>query len=606
MYHRFFGCRERPFKVVPDPAYLFLSRSHEEALAHLRYAVMSGEGFVELTGEVGTGKTLICRFFFQEMAEEVETAYIFNPKMSAYELLGAISREFGIPIPRGSLDERIEALNAFLIDLAARGRKAILLIDEAQNLSPSVLEQIRLLTNLETAKNKLLQIILVGQPELTEKLDAYSLRQLAQRITLSCRLRPFSFKETEAYINHRLSVASGKPLKLFTSPAIRVIHHYCNGVPRLVNIACDRALLAAYVEREHRVGRRCANAAIKELESRGERRGPRFLLPSVHFSAVAALAAACLIASVFWSPLLFSLPGRNAPEGVRQNTRGDLLSLKRSNAPHPAPLPSSSSQADSDTPKKEQIFVRTSADPSPLSSRTHPVGEVLSMPEAEIRRPAVARALAAMWEKTAEHPPDGASDFDDEAFFRVSARLAGLRCHRIDGDISLIHRLNIPAILKMVDPDKGGAFYLIGQRSGAKSLAISDANGTAVFTAGFEEIEKHWSKTAFVFWKDFYQYRGTIPFDAPAEAIITLKMHLRELGYDGLHLNAAYDEKARSAVRAVQERHGLTIDGYAGPMTQIVLYNEVATLPVPRLQATEKTELEPFRSNRIELRGDPE
>src|SRR6056297_1738879 len=253
MYQNFFGFKERPFKLVPDPDYLFMGESHEEALAHLKYAVMSGEGFVELIGEVGTGKTLLCRVFLDNMAQEAETAYIFNPSMEAHELLERINIEFGIATHHSTTTARVDALNRFLIKQKAAGRKAILLIDEAQNLTHSALEQIRLLTNLETKKDKLLQIILVGQPELGEILDSYKLRQLTQRVTLSCWLRPFNFKETEAYIHHRLHVAACKPVQIFTRPAIKEIYRYTRGVPRLVNVSCDRALIAAYGERTRRV-----------------------------------------------------------------------------------------------------------------------------------------------------------------------------------------------------------------------------------------------------------------------------------------------------------------------------------------------------------------
>ncbi|MDD4071742.1 MAG: AAA family ATPase, partial [Desulfobacterales bacterium] len=198
MYKQFFGFKEKPFKLVPNPSYLFLSRCHEEALAHLTYAVSQSDGFVEITGEVGTGKTTLCRVFLETLGDNVEVAYIFNPRLDSLQLLKAINDELGIRSDAENTKDLIDILNQFLMEKKAAGRTVILLIDEAQNLSEEVLEQLRLLSNLETTLSKLIQIILVGQPELGKKLDSPNLRQLAQRITLRYHLRPLSRKETKA------------------------------------------------------------------------------------------------------------------------------------------------------------------------------------------------------------------------------------------------------------------------------------------------------------------------------------------------------------------------------------------------------------------------
>ena len=210
MYKKFFGFKERPFKLVPNPAYLFLSRSNEEALAHLNFVISQGDGFVEITGEVGTGKTTLCRAFLESLDENTEAAYIFNPKLDSIQLLRAINDEFGINSDPDNTKDLIDTLNIFLMKKKAEGKNIIILIDEAQNLTDEVLEQLRLLSNLETTVDKLLQIILVGQPELGEMLDSHELRQLGQRITLSCHLVPLTYKETREYIKHRINIASQK------------------------------------------------------------------------------------------------------------------------------------------------------------------------------------------------------------------------------------------------------------------------------------------------------------------------------------------------------------------------------------------------------------
>ena len=270
MYKNFFGFNERPFKLVPNPAYLFLSRSHEEALAHLTYAVIQGEGFMEITGEVGTGKTTLCRAFLEHLSDDTKAAYIFNPNLDSVELLKTINDEFGIPSDADNTKDLIDTLNAFLIEQKTQGKTTILLIDEAQNLTNEVLEQLRLLSNLETAKHKLLHIILVGQPELKEKLNSHELRQLRQRISLSCRLIPLSFKDVRNYIQHRINVASGKPGIQFADAAYRSIYNYSQGIPRLINIVCDRALLTAFGLDQKEITQNIVRASIKELTDRSD------------------------------------------------------------------------------------------------------------------------------------------------------------------------------------------------------------------------------------------------------------------------------------------------------------------------------------------------
>lgn len=265
MYAAYFGLREPPFAITPDPAYVYLSRHHQEALAHLLYGVGENGGFVQLTGEVGTGKTTLIRALLEQRLEHVDVALCLNPRLTVEELLATVCDELGVSYPRPvhTLKALLDALNAHLLQTHAAGRRTVLILDEAQNLSREVLEQIRLLTNLETAKHKLLRIILVGQPELRALLARPDLRQLAQRITARYHLPPLDRRETAAYINHRLRVAGGRD-DLFTAGARRVAYHDSGGVPRLINIICDRALLGAYGRGMRRVTARLARAAARE------------------------------------------------------------------------------------------------------------------------------------------------------------------------------------------------------------------------------------------------------------------------------------------------------------------------------------------------------
>lgn len=268
MYYKYFGLVESPFSISVNPRYLFMSPRHRDALAHLLYGVGSGGGFILLTGEVGTGKTTINRALLEQLPGNVDLAIVLNPALSAVELLATVCDELAIDYPKEhhSLKDLTDALHRFLLGNHDKGRKTVLMIDEAQHLDFDVLEQIRLLTNLETDSEKLLQIILIGQPELTEKLGRPELRQLNQRITARYNLEALSLEETNAYIRHRLQVAglpSGR--ELFAPGVVRAIHKRAQGIPRQINLLCDRALLGAYGRKLDRVNRRHVAAAAEEV-----------------------------------------------------------------------------------------------------------------------------------------------------------------------------------------------------------------------------------------------------------------------------------------------------------------------------------------------------
>lgn len=266
MYCTFYGFRESPFNITPNPRFLFMSDQHREAFAHLIYAVETRAGFVELTGEVGTGKTTLLRTFLSRLdSEGHRTALIFNPCLSSLELLQSINREFGIAWETGSRLELLQVLNAFLLEQKAAGRSVVLVMDEAQNLSPEVLEQIRLISNLETETDKLIQIILSGQPELLSLLAREELRQLNQRITVRYHLLPMAFDSTRRYIEHRMELAGCFRAAEFSTAALKRIFRFSGGVPRLVNIACDRALLIGFTEEERLISGRMAALAVSEI-----------------------------------------------------------------------------------------------------------------------------------------------------------------------------------------------------------------------------------------------------------------------------------------------------------------------------------------------------
>lgn len=294
MYNHHFGLAEAPFSIAPDPRYLYLSEQHREALAHLAYGIGDHGGFVVLTGEVGTGKTTVCRCLLQQVPDHLDIAVIVNPKLDSHELLQTICEELGVFADEDmSSKQLIDALNDFLLSTHARGRNAILIVDEAQNLSPDVLEQLRLLTNLETNERKLLQLILLGQPELNAILAQPSLRQLAQRITARYHLRPLTRDEVAGYIEHRLAIAGGRE-HLFNDAAMKAIHRYSKGIPRLVNLLCDRALLGVYAQSGSSVDvAMVRRAAAEVLPPTGMRQNLLVRRMAAIFAAFAV--SACLI-----------------------------------------------------------------------------------------------------------------------------------------------------------------------------------------------------------------------------------------------------------------------------------------------------------------------
>lgn len=576
MYNAYFGFREKPFKLVPNPEYLFLSRSHQEALAHLNYAISQGDGFVEITGEVGTGKTTLCRAFLENLDEQTVAAYIFNPKLGPRQLVRSINDELGVPYDTDDLKDLIDQFNRFLLQKKAEQKKVLILIDEAQNLTKMVLEQLRLLSNLETTKEKLLQIILVGQPELATMLDSYDLRQLGQRISIRCQIKPLLLQETQEYIDYRLNIASQKRSSLFDPSAVQLIYAYSGGIPRLINIACDRALLVAFGMNQRRVTRRIARAALSELAHGGRPARPGLM------NGRKALALFVLLSGVA-AALLYYRPLGEAISGRLKNPAAAITSFPKTNGSGACDAVASprSPQNDPDWISGRTVAARAEQTSVPISAGFR-LSDYLKQMDSRASRIVALKATLDAWGVTVEPKPYLETIDDDSTFFNLSAKALGFFIQRIEADFEVLRKLNMPVILEFRTGAKRPSTYLALCGVTGERISLKGAWETPL-TLAAGEIDRNWNGVAYLPWKNFLAVEGTIPGNSPADSIVALKMLLRELGHQNLPLSKEYDSATQRTIEQIQAKYGLPVDGVVGPLTKIVLYREGKSFEIPRL-----------------------
>jgi general secretion pathway protein A len=584
MYNAYFGFREKPFRLVPNPEYLFLSKSHEEALAHLNYAISQGEGFVEITGEVGTGKTTLCRAFLENLDERTVAAYIFNPKLGPKQLIKTINDEFGIQYNADDTKDLTDKLNRFLIQKRAERKKVIVLIDEAQNLTKTVLEQLRLLSNLETNKEKLLQIILVGQPELAEMLDAHDLRQIGQRISLRYQIAPLSLKETREYIQYRLNIASQKRAPLFDPAAIRRIFAHSGGIPRVINIACDRALLTAFGMNRRRVTGRIADIALSEMTHRGHARRPA-LMEGRNALALFALFCLLAVALLYRQSLSEAVGSFFSPRPAA--TADPTPSEESAGAPAAAPLRPPAAEADAATaaPGMEAKAPAPAAEPTAAPRAGASLADYLKRADSRASRQAALAEVMGAWGAALEPKPYLDAVDDDPTFFNLSAKAAGFLVQRIEADLEFLRRLDMPVILEFRPAGKLPHAYLgLTALAGSRFRLNAGAGDPAIETDAVE-LGRNWNGIAYLPWKNFLSLSGTIPGNAPADSVLALKMLLRDLGHTGIPLSKDYDGTTQKTVEQIQTKYGVPVDGVVGNLTKIILYREGKSFDIPRLNS---------------------
>jgi general secretion pathway protein A len=540
MYLTFFGLNEKPFAITPDPRYLFLSERHAEALAHLLYGINEAGGFVQLTGEVGTGKTTIVRSLLAQTPKNAEIALILNPKMTAPEFLLTICEELGIGVQDsalGSLKDLVDILSQYLLRAHAAGQRVVLVVDEAQNLSPDVLEQVRLLTNLETNTQKLLQIILIGQPELRELLARNELRQLAQRITGRYHLAPLSHAETIAYVRHRLRVA-GATTDNFGPAALSAVYRLSEGVPRVINVICDRALLGAYSMDRHRVTGSLVRAAATEVF--GRRFAPHWMPWALTGGLVATLMLA-IIALLSLKPWGHAV--KAAPVAARVAAPVAALPVTPIKPPPPP------------APQLTQLLAQHAADTDTDSAFTR---------------------LFGLW--GAKYQPNGTDPC-------TQAAAQGLACVAERGSYGQLRLYNHPAILLLND-GSGTSHQVVLTRLDDEHAQL-DLGGPQ--SVGMGELSRYWLGDFVMLWR---------PASSPVKALSSgmrgapvrwLRQSLQQLHGDHgtAPVSDVYDDQLASLVKEFQRAHQLTVDGIAGIQTQIALAAAVAPSDAPLLSAAD-------------------
>lgn len=619
MYEAFYGFRDLPFRLTPDPDYLFLSANHQEALGHLLFGITEGSGVVVVTGEIGAGKTTLVRTLVRNLDDQTIVAYIFNPVLSALELLQTINAEFGLPSTSSSKKELTDALNRFLLSQQTAGRRTVVIIDEAQNLEPAVLEQLRLLSNLETERAKLLQIILVGQPELAEILARPDLTQLDQRVTLRWHLHPLPSGDTGAYIRHRLQVAAGgRTSVVFTPGSIRLVHIYSGGVPRLINVLCHRALLVAYTREERQISVVVVRQAIDELRRHGQE--TRSLLRSRSFAFNAALAVVLLFvvgtlsvvaASRGWIPQPW---GSAIAPKVEQESGPSVVAVEKNETGkrEPEPVSGSSETLPSSwslvTPQTVLVAPVGSGSFPPLEAKVQGLSEPppttpspISIQEEKDRvaTEAFLRDLRAVSMKESAFQ---ASDVLLRTWGTEGVRANEVRNGNLDlgalararrlaylpfnGSLNLVALLDLPIILEIMLPDMQDTRFvlLLGLSRDQCRIFLEHERKLPL-----QVLTENWFGKGYLLWKDFEEIG--VQLTVGSVGLNVQRLHRLLAITPGLNGNplptagweTVFNRQTEASVARFQRTKRLTPDGVVGPLTMILLYNTVPIYTHPRL-----------------------
>jgi general secretion pathway protein A len=546
MYLSFYGLADKPFSITPDPRYLYLGGRHTEALAHLVYGITEAGGFVQLTGEVGTGKTTVVRSLLARQPDNTEIALILNPRMNSTEFIATLCSELGITLPdaaRSSEKALIDLLNRHLLEAHARGKRVVLIVDEAQNLTPELLEQVRLLTNLETETQKLLQIILIGQPELRDMLARNDLRQLAQRITGRYHLDPLSREESAAYVRHRLRIA-GATVEIFTNGALAELYRVSGGVPRLINIIGDRALLGGYSTDQHVITAALIRRAAGEVS--GRRVTPRWLPWALGGGTAAVVVAAALL---LW---MQRGPARGAPTSA-------------SSAPTATAAPATTAV--------------TAAAPLTLPAAAHaPAADLATLLRGSAAVTDLDGAYSRLFGLWSARYVAGSEDACSQALRQ------NLECLDQQGGLAALRRFNRPAMLPL--EDRTGAIHQVVVASlDAERARLLIGDTRHEFT--LPELQELWNGEFLMLWKPPQFDTRDLSLGSSGEPVRALRQRLYQwagLPPDGTVADV-FDEQLETLVIQFQRRHQLEADGIAGTQTQALLDAALPASATPLLTA---------------------
>ena len=572
MYHQYFGFTKSPFSIAPDPHNLFMSQQHREALAHLLYGATAGGGFVLLTGEIGTGKTTLCRCLLEQLPKTSEVAFIFNPKLSALELLQTVCEELHIELPDGSngtLSTKllVDHLNAHLLKAHAEGRNTLLIIDEAQNLSADVLEQMRLLTNLETTERKLLQIILLGQPELRDKLAQPELAQLAQRVVARFHLGPLSKSDLPGYIAHRVANAGGQR-QVIPPSLMPALHRASRGIPRLVNLICDRALLGAYAESADHVNRKMLDKAAREV--RGDEGTPS-TLPKWTLGVAGLVGLAVLAAAAYQ---------------FMPNDKQPMVASASTNA-------SASASASADEPRKTAGAERAAYAVAPAQ----PVAAalpVLSAAAEPAQKPVNAGSNASSNTNSNTSSSAWKALFDRWGLsYRADslqttcdqAQTAGLRCLQSNGSLQELRELNQPVVLQLQTVQGPREVALVALSSTTATIVSEEGS----ITRAISEVSDVWTGGYTLLWRVPPEYAGVMELGDRGDGVLWLRRQLVQMGHlaPATQPSNQYDDNLVQQVQRFQRNQGMRADGKVGPRTVIRLM-AAADSRIPQLSTARK------------------
>ncbi len=552
MYEAFFGLRERPFNLTPDPRFLFLSEKHKEAFAHLLYGIKNRSGFVMVTGEIGTGKTTISRTLLQQLHDDTEIAFIFNPFLSPEELLRKINEDFGIESKGETIKDLVDELNAYLLDRGACGKNCILVIDEAQDLAPNVLEHVRLLSNLETETQKLLQIILIGQPELAQHLELPELRQLNQRITARYHLFPLDRSETVQYIAFRLRAAGGLRKIRFTRGALRAVYRYSGGVPRVINSICDRALLVAYTQEARDITVATVRKAAQEV------RGQRVVAPQKRqprrWRAWAPAPVFVLLA------LVLAMAANVAYEWAADRKAMAPSTTERSDLMDRDPLAARAVAAG-------EVLAREAAqgsESSPALVRAQrSLDEALLSLDSVTARNAAAAGLLHAWNMALL---GGYPEGDDLSQLAKFAAVNGLTLTPVQVSVEQLAAIGLPAFVRIAGDREVLWLGVVGIDNDQIRLT---ARVGEIVPASWNAFAARYQRQAAILWRD--AGGAALRKGMTGDAVQELQRRLKAAGLLQNGAPGVFDDATNVAVQELQRLTGLNVDGVVGSNTRMVL-----------------------------------